>query len=338
MPRHARSSACGARLSLAFLLASGACRGRSGDISATGTLEVVEVDVAPAVAARLSRVAVEEGDAVRAGDTIATFVQPAMGADIDQRRARLASAEAQWRDLERGARAPEILRAKDDLAAASAEAARTALVLERQSALGAAGAVSAQTVDNARTAASVAASRRDAARQALALLLDGARPERIRAARAEVEAARAALDALRATAADLVLLAPVAGVVLGRHAEPGELLTAGMPVATLGDLTHPWVRVYVNGLLLPRIRVGGRATAVLDGEPGTRFPGKVVAITDRAEFTPRVALTEEERADLMFGVKVALDDSTGALKPGLPVTVTFGGTSGAGESARARRP
>jgi HlyD family secretion protein len=56
-----------------------------------------------------------------------------------------------------------------------------------------------------------------------------------------------------------------------------------------------------------------------------------VAINDKAEFTPRVALTEEERADLLFGVKVELADTTGVLKPGLPATVTFSGV-GIGDS------
>jgi HlyD family secretion protein len=47
----------------------------------------------------------------------------------------------------------------------------------------------------------------------------------------------------------------------------------------------------------------------------------VVAVNDRAEYTPRIALTEKERADLLFGVKVMFDDTTGTLKPGLPATV-----------------
>jgi HlyD family secretion protein len=57
--------------------------------------------------------------------------------------------------------------------------------------------------------------------------------------------------------------------------------------------------------------------------PNRIFNGRVVAINTKAEFTPRVALTEDERADLMFGVKVEFTDSTGMLKPGLPITVTI---------------
>jgi HlyD family secretion protein len=73
-------------------------------------------------------------------------------------------------------------------------------------------------------------------------------------------------------------------------------------------------------------------TAVLDAFPDRRFAGRITALNDRAEFTPRVALTEDERADLLFGVKVDLVDSGGMLKAGLPVTVRFyprtGGASG----------
>jgi HlyD family secretion protein len=100
-------------------------------------------------------------------------------------------------------------------------------------------------------------------------------------------------------------------------------LAPAQPAITLGDVSHPWVRVYVNELVLPTIRIGDSIDAVLDGLPGRTFPGRVVAINPRAEYTPRVALTEKERADLMFGVKVAFTDSSGALKAGLPVTVKF---------------
>jgi HlyD family secretion protein len=136
---------------------------------------------------------------------------------------------------------------------------------------------------------------------------------------------RQALDdahaAAEATAADLVLTAPVDATVLSRNAEPGEMLTAGQSAVTLGQVRRPWTRVYLSSLVLPRVRVGQAAVATLDGLPGRRFPGKVVSISDRAEFTPRIALTETERADLLFGVKVAFEDTTGTLKPGLPATV-----------------
>jgi HlyD family secretion protein len=186
--------------------------------------------------------------------------------------------------------------------------------------------VSQQLLDAARAAARVAAARRDAAAATLRLLRAGPRQERVRAAGAEVTAARAAASGTQATARDLTLLAPVDGAVLVRAAEPGEVIPAGMPAITLGEPRRPWVRVFVASTDLPRLRVGAAAEVRADGQ-ARAVPGRVVSIRDRAEFTPRVALTEEERADLVFGVKVAIADTTGALRAGLPVTVTFPGTA-----------
>lgn len=303
-------------------LACLACRGKSdGVVEGTGTLEVVEVDVSALTPARVLRVWREEGDIVRTGDTLVSLTQSTVQGEIDARRARVASAEAQLRDLLAGARPAEIARAESDLRAAESEASLTQQDLERVTALVQSGSVSAQQMDAARNAAALAAARRDAVRDALRLVSEGARPDRIAAARAEVETARAALSSAVQTASDLVLLAPIPGIVLLRNTEPGEVLGAGIPAMTIGELAKPYVRIYVNQQALPGVKLGARAEGVLDGLPERRFVGEVVAINSKAEFTPRVALTDEERADLVFGVKVAFHDSTGALKPGLPITV-----------------
>ena len=304
---------------LALLLAG--CNGGGDAPGYVGTVEARETDVAATMPARVVRVLVDEGDEVRAGDTLAVLTTPTLGAEIAQRQSRVAGSAAAVRELERGARDAEIDRAAAEVRVATAEATRTARDLERQESLLAAGAVSQQQVDHVRAAAQSAAGRRDAAREALRLLREGTRPERVAAGRAELGASRAALDAAEATASDLVLRAPVAGTIMGRHVEPGEVIPAGTPAVTIGELRAPWVRVYVPAPRLPLVRLGGRATAVLDGHPEQPFAGRVVAIDSKAQYTPRVALTEDERADLMFGVKVELSDTTGMLKPGLPVTV-----------------
>ena len=310
-------------LLVACCIAALSCRRDRGSVSGTGTLEVVEVDVAPMTPARVLKVWREEGDTVNVGDTLVSLTQSTVQADVDARRARVSAAEAQLRDLTAGARPAEISRAQAELRAAEAEAARTSQDLTRVSALAQNGNVSVQQLDAAKTAASLAEARRDAARDALRLLQEGSRPQRIAAARADVENANASLNAALQTASDLVLVAPVKGTVLLRNAEPGEVLAAGMPALTVGELARPYVRIFVNQQALAQVRLGARAQGVLDGMPDKPFTGEVIAISTKAEFTPRVALTEDERADLLFGVKVAFRDSSGMLKPGLPITVTI---------------
>ena len=315
------------RYPLALALASFALGCTSDDpsrVEGTGTLEVVEVDVAPLTPARVVRVWREEGDTVRAGDTLVSLTQSTIQADVSARRARVASAEAQLRDLEAGARPAEIEAAEAELRAAESETTRTAADYDRLSAIVKSGGISTQEVDAARNAATVSAARRDRARETLRLLRQGARPQQVAAARAEVDNARAALAAAEQTASDLVLIAPVSGIVMLRNAEPGEVLGAGVSAMTIGELGEPYARIFVNQKALPGVKLGADAEGVLDGRPGSAFKGRVIAINTKAEFTPRVALTEEERADLLFGVKVAFRDSGGALKPGLPITVRIG--------------
>lgn len=330
-------------LGLLAMLAGACTRGDGDAIEAVGTVEIREHDVAPMTAARVVRLLVDEGAAVEAGDTVAILSMSTLTADIEQARARLATTQAALREAEAGPRSAEIERAEAELRGAEAEADRAAKDLVRIQALTESGALAEQQLDAARTLAATSANRRDALRETLRLLRQGTRPERIAGARAEVATAQAALAAAQATRSDLVLLAPVNGIVLGRYAEAGEVVPPGTPVMTVGESSKPWVRVYVSPADAAHLTVGAPAIATLDDLPDREFPGRIVSLATKAEFTPRVALTENERADLLFAVRVELDDSTGTLKPGLPVTVSFGtadsaGALRAGRTANERRP
>jgi membrane fusion protein YbhG len=315
---------------MGLLLAAG-CTGRdTGAIAGQGTIEVEETDVVSTVEGRVSRFRVREGATVRAGDTVATLVSSTLPDDLHEREARVARAEAELRDLERGSRPEEISRAEADLRGAAAEDARAARDRERMEALGQTDAVSQQEVDQARSVAAQAHERREAARETLDLLRAGATREAVQAARSRLAEARAALAQGQATRGELTLVAPVGGVVLPQFYRVGELVAEGKPVLTIADVSHPWVRVYLNQKDLPAVTVGGPAEAKLDGAPGQPIAGRVVAINHQAEYTPRVALTLEERADLVFGVKVALDDVGRMARAGLPVTVRFGTSPAAG--------
>jgi len=306
---------------LALALAAAACSRRDAPPEATGTLEMTQADVAPLQPARVLRVLVREGDAVRAGDTLAVLTQTVTVGDVGVREATLQQAEARLAEMEAGSRREDVARAEADVAAAAAEADRAARDVERLRPLAEHRTVSRQQFDVAQTAARVAARRRDAARQVLAAVRAGPRREEVDAARAQVAGARAALRSSQSTASDLTLTAATGGVVIGRYAEPGEVVGAGQPVLTVGDPARPYTRVYVGETVLPLLRVGDAVTARLDGFPGRAFRGRVSAIADRAEFTPRVALTERERADLLFGVRIDFDAGAPMLKAGLPVTV-----------------
>jgi HlyD family secretion protein len=310
------------RPSLLPLLFVVACGG--GDApSAVGTLEVTAVDLAPMVPARVVRILVDEGDQVLAGDTLAVLTQAGLSDQVAEASARVAVAEAQLRELERGSRPEEIVQAEQDLASAASFAEQMRLDAERARTLASTTVISRQQLEQAEARYTEAEAVRRRRAEALTLVRKGARQEQRDAARGELARARAALAGIEATVGDLVLLASVSGTVLVRAAEPGEVLPAGTPALTIGDVSRPWVRVYVGQKVLPALRLGDTVTARFDDFPDHPFQGRIVSLATRAEYTPRVALTERERADLLFGVRIEFVDTTGMMKPGVPVTVTF---------------
>lgn len=317
------------RIVLLGSLLAAACR--SADSTwylARGTVEVPESDLSAPQAARVLSIEVDEGMTVHAGDTLARLTQTDLPAALAAQRARLATAEANLRDLEAGPRPQEIRQAEAALASAEAEELRTRQALDRAQALIATNAIAHQQYDDAVAAERVAAQKVTEAREALALARAGTRPQRVEVARTEVGAARAGLAQVEAKATDLVLTAPFDGIVLGRQAQPGEALGPNVPVLTIGETVRPYVRVYVPQSVVAGLSVGTEVE-VLVGQDRT-VHGRVEAVNPKAEFTPRVALTEQERADLMFGVKVAFVRPAEAPHPGLWVSVRIPKRAGNG--------
>lgn len=317
-------------IALLTLLALAACGRKEDGTVFPGTIELDESDAAPLVGGRIVEVRVDEGDSVRLGDTLAILTQSNLPATVEQRRAQLAQARARLADLQRGSRPPELDRAEAELAAAEAEADRTAKDLARVEPLARNGVVPAQELDRASAAAKAASRQRDAAKAALQLAQEGSRTDQIRAAQAEVQSAEAMLRGANADLDELAVLAPSDGVVLSRNADPGEVVGAGTPLVTVGVTGKRWVRVYLPARLLVNLPTGSRASVTVaraernDKDPaGPPAEGRLSAVSAKAEYTPRAALTNEERADLLFASRVELINPPATFRPGLPVTVSF---------------
>ncbi len=137
-------------------------------------------------------------------------------------------------------------------------------------------------------------------------------------ARAQVEQAEAALRLSRIARGHVSLRAPLAGVVVSRTAEVGELVVPGTVVLTVADLARPYLRVFVSEVDFGRVKLGQRAEVRVDAFPGRTFSGRVAEVSQRPEYTPGNVQTREERTKLVFAVKLELNNPEGLLKPGLP--------------------
>ncbi len=292
-------------------------------VFASGTVDATEVVVSFRVPGTLRRRPVEEGSAVQAGDLVAALDDREARARLRQAEAARQVAQARLADLEQGYRPQEIAEARAQVEQALANLAHLEDEAKRSEALFEGGATSRQRRDRDRTTAAVAAQQHKAAQERLQLLQGGYRPETIRAAAAQLEEAGAAVAAARIVLEDLQAAVPVAGVVTRTHAEVGETLGAGRPVASVTDVAHPWIRVYIPENLIGRVRLGMAARVTIDTFPDRAFAGRVSYVSSQAEFTPKNVQTQEERVKLVFAVNVAVDNADGILKPGMPADVAI---------------
>ncbi len=134
---------------------------------------------------------------------------------------------------------------------------------------------------------------------------------------ASVAQAEARLAQLEKVLLDGVVTAPRDGTVTVKVREAGEYVNAGLPLVTLSRLDEVWLSLYLPEDRLHRVKLGAPVTVKLDGDPQA-YRGIVTFVSPEAEFTPRNAQTPDERAKLVFRVKVTLPNPEGVFKPGMP--------------------
>jgi HlyD family secretion protein len=323
-----------ALLPVVLLLGIVGCRDKapSDRVRVSGQIEATEVQVSSQVAGRLLERKVSEGMRVSKGDLLATLDTADTELALTRARAERAQAEAQLKLLQAGSRAEDVRQAeaqsaaaRADVAAADADLAAAELDVERFEQLLAANSGSRKQRDDAVARRNVARERARAARERLratqettARLRSGARPEEIAAARARLDAASAQIATLEKAIADATITAPVDGIVTTTIADEGELLQPRAPIVIVTDLDHAWANVYVDEPIVPRLRVGDKASVFTDaGGPGVE--GTISYISERAEFTPRNVQTADDRSKLVYRIKVAVDNTAGTFKSGMPV-------------------
>lgn len=248
-----------------------------------GRLEATEFDIASKFAGRLLEVDAREGDNVAQGQILARI-------DTRNLEAALVEAQAQW------------------LRAIEAEKQMRAQAKQRESDLW----LARKTVERARAVLAKGLIAKDAVDQYEANLqnataaLEAARAG-VSTAIATIEVARTASERIKVDIADGTLRAPIAGRVLYRLAEPGEMIGAGGKVLTLINLADVYMPIFLPTDQAGRIRIGAAARIVFDALPNTAIPARVSFVAPQAQFTPKEVETKTEREKLMFRVKVQID-------------------------------
>ncbi len=269
--------------------------------------------------------------------------------EIEQAEAAVKLAQADLDQLISGPRQQEIDQAAAEWKATKAQAENGQKFLQRMEGLAKRELVAKQEYDDALTKADEAGQKMNAARERYDLLLAGTRKEEIERSRqrlaeadakrrqirsgfrkeeiaqakSEWEAARARVEFMRTQLEETVVKAPVDALVETLDLQPGDLIGAGKPVATLLRTGSLWVRAYLPEARLGLVQPGLQVKVRVDSFPGKNFSGVVRRIHRQGEFTPRNIQTHEERALQVFQIEVVLDDPDHVLRPGMSADVTI---------------
>ncbi len=288
-------------LTLAFFVS--ACS-EDGDYDASGTFEATEVTVSAEAAGRILYFAAEEGDSLSFGqqvgaiDTVQLYLQ----------KLQLARSAASVRSS-RPDVAKQVASLREQIAKQQTELRRVNNLLKD-------GAATAKQHDDAQSALNVLQKQLDAQLSAL------------HNNTTSLDENSSSIDLQIAQIEDRLvksrIVSPVSGTVLVKYAESGELASVGRPLMKLADMRHVYLRAYVTSDQLANLRLGRQVTVTADfgGDARFDYAGRITWIASESEFTPKTIQTRDTRANLVYAVKIAVEND-GRLKLGMYGEVKF---------------
>lgn len=253
---------------------------KKNQIVGSGMIEINEVKISSKLTGQITEIRVNEGDRVQKGDTMIIIDHKAILAQEKEAMATLAVVEKAYE---------EIHTQRINL---SNRVARMDEVYQT-------GGVADQDMEDLRTQVKVLQIQED---KTLASL----------------NAARARLNLVRTSLADAVIISPLSGIILSDNYEKGETVFPGAELLKIGNIKTAWLKIYMAEQDIGKLRIGDQARVTVDAYPDEIFKGRVVWIASKAEFTPKNIQTKNDRTQLVFGVKIELNNDDEKLFPGMP--------------------
>ncbi|CDM90805.1 secretion protein HlyD [Xenorhabdus bovienii] len=288
-----------------------------------GNVDVRTVNLGFRVAGKLAALQVDEGDAITVGQALGQLDNAPFINALNQAKATRDAAKATLAKTEAGYRTEEIAQVRAETTQKESAFRFADSFLKRQQGLWQRKMISDNELDNAKTGQHQTLAAYQAAKDKLRQFEAGYRKEEIAAAKAQLAQAEAAVAQAELNSQDTQLTSPSAGVILTRAIEPGTMLAAGNTVFTL-SLTKPvWIRAYIDEPNLNQAIAGREIRIYTDGRKNQPYHGKIGFVSPTAEFTPKNVETPDLRTDLVYRLRIIVNDPDEGLKQGMPVTLRF---------------
>ncbi|MDO4159240.1 MAG: HlyD family efflux transporter periplasmic adaptor subunit [Prevotellaceae bacterium] len=291
-------------IALSAVIIASACTSKDKEYDATGTFEATEVIVSAEQNGKLMSFDVTEGSSVKAGQQVGLVDTVQLSLKALRMGATRDVYANQRPDMEK-----QIAVTRQQLATAEQEQARfTALVKE--------GAANRKQLDDAISAVNVLKRQLNAQ---ISTLDNSTKSLNSQMTTADIQR-HEIIDQLQ----KCHITSPINGVILEKYTEQGEFATIGKPLFKVADIENMFMRAYVTTAQLQNIKIGQRVVVMSDYGDGNRksYNGTITWISDRSEFTPKTILTDDERADLVYAIKIAIKND-GNVKIGMYGEVKF---------------
>lgn len=317
---------------LCLLLLLSACQTEENPFDATGTFEATEIIISSEVNGKILRFDAEEGDEVKQNQVLAQVdilsleLQKAqLAASVEAIGQKQNDARPQVAVLQEQQKAndAQIQTMETQLKVLQKEQARIAKLYQAEAAtpqqmdqIDGQVEVLAKQIAAAQTQKSILAAQMDAAVKTVAIQNRGLSSER-----KPLQKKMAQLDDQMKRAQ---IINPTKGTILTKYVNANELVGAGRPLYKLADLSEMILRAYITGDQLSQVKTGDEVEVFVDADADSykTYQGKVTWIASKAEFTPKTIQTKEERANLVYAIKVAVPND-GYLKIGMYGEVNF---------------
>lgn len=282
----------------ALTLLVSSCGSSDKEFDATGIFEATEVTVSAEATGRLMAFDVTEGSRVNADRQVGLIDTVQLQLKAEQVGATRESFANQRPNVQ-----AQVATTRQQLVKAQLERTRTAALLKD-------GAATRKQMDDADNAVRVLKSQLEAQ---VSMLNNSTRSLNSQISGADIQRYQV-LDQLK----KCHITSPITGTILEKYAERGEFAVIGKPLFKVADVDQMYLRAYITSAQLAKVKVGQRVKVFSDYGTDTRksYDGTVIWISSRAEFTPKTILTDDERADLVYAVKIAVKND-GYIKIGM---------------------
>ena len=316
--------------SLAIIVA--ACSKKEKEYDATGTFEATEVTISAEANGQLTLLSADEGQEVARGTVMGYVDKKQLELKKQQLEASLRQLDASRKQLAatRSSNDSRQLNLEKQLASIRQQIANAQRERQRFSELYKDGAVARKQVDDIVYQISVLEKQLTATEDQIRSN-NAAFDDQNRGISAQIEGVSRQADGIEAQIAQIDdqiakadIVSPIMGTILEKYVESGELVTVGKPLLKLADTQNMFIRAYVTSAQLQQVKVGQKVKVFADYGDNQKhtYDGTVTWISNRSEFTPKTILTDDERADLVYAMKVALKND-GFVKIGMYGEVKF---------------